>query len=184
MPVKTDWTTGDVLTANQVSTYLANAGLDFITEVFVGDSSVASVEVNDVFSDQYTNYKVMYQGVDTSSMAVIKFQFLDANGDPVVYDYSCTATLSTFGTTTLTGETYTYWYLTHATSGPRYGAMKLYAPFLEDYSYMTADAFSNIYSRKITGAYTLTTSFTGFRLVGDDGFFQNGSIAVYGYRLT
>jgi hypothetical protein len=184
MPVKTDWTNGDVLTANQVSAYLANAGLDFITEVFVGDSSIASIEVDDVFGDQYSNYKVMYQGIDTSSMAVVKFQFLDGNGDPVADDYTSTATLSTFGSTTLTGETYSYWYLTHATSTPRYGAMNLYAPFIEDYSYMSAEAFSNIYSRKIAGAYTLTTSFTGFRLVGDAGTFQNGSISVFGYRQT
>jgi hypothetical protein len=186
MPVKTDWTNGDILTASQVSTYLANSGLEFIKEVFVGESSVTQVKVEDVFSAAYTNYKIVYQGIDTSIMTVIKFEFLDANGDPVTTDYSSVAMQMNFGGTTITGEQYGYWYVAAATGAYQFGSFDLYAPFRDDtYTYMAGDTFSSSNYRHTAGKYGMQASFTDFRFVGDPtGFFQMGSIAVYGYRLT
>lgn len=185
MPIKTDWETGDVLTASQVSAYLANAGLDFISEVFVGESSVTQVKVQNVFSSAYNNYRVIYQGVDTSSMGVVKFQFLDADGNPVTTDYDSVAMQMNFGGTTITGEHYDYWYVASASGAYEFGSFDIYAPFRDDtYTYMNGCSFSSTNYRHLAGKYSMQESFTDFRFVGDTGFFQMGSIAVYGYRLT
>ena len=184
MTVKTDWTNGDVLTASQVSSYLANAGLDFITEVFVGDASVSEIEVLNAFSDQYVNYKVVYQNIDTSSMDVAKFQFLDGNGDPVVDDYTSSALSMSIGSATVANEGYSYMFFFDADSQPKNGQFDIFNPYVTDYTFFCGDAFTTNYYRRIGGKYYMQESFTSFRLVGDAGTFQYGSIAVYGYRLT
>lgn len=185
MPVKTDWTNGDVLTANQVSAYLANAGLDFITEVFTGDSSVASIEVNDAFSDEYTHYKIMYQGLNPSGVTTVRFEFLDGNGDPVTGDSYCTAQLMDLGTTTITAEAYSYWYVTRGDSGFIHGQFDVFTPYsASNYSWMKGDAFAIQEYRKVSAFYYQQAGFTSFRFVGNAGTFTKGSISVYGYRLT
>jgi hypothetical protein len=184
MPIKTDWTTGDILSANQVSTYLANAGLDFITEVFV-ETSASEIVVPDAFGSAHNNYKIVYQGIDTSTMAVIKFEFLDGNGDPVTTDYSSVAMQMGFGGTTITGESYSYCYVAGTSSGYQFGSMEVFAPFRSDsYSFMTSTPVTSANVRYVGAKYEMQTSFTDFRFVGDDGTFDSGSVAVYGYRLT
>lgn len=184
MPIKTDWQNGDVLEASDVSSYLANAGLDFVTEVSVGDTSVSSVEVPDAFSATWTNYKIVYQGIDTSSMAAIKFEFLDGNGDPVTTDYQSVAMRIGMGGTTITGESYSYCYVGQASSANSYGSFDVFGPFATDYKYMSGDSITSTYYRRFGGLYTLSDSFTDFRFVGDAGTFRYGSIAVYGYRIS
>ena len=53
MAVKT-FTTGEVLTASDTNTYLANAGLVYITSTSVGTGG--SLTVSNCFSATYNNY--------------------------------------------------------------------------------------------------------------------------------
>lgn len=53
MAIKT-FTTGEVLTASDTNTYLANSGLVFVKSQTIG-SAVTSVTVSDAFSATYDN---------------------------------------------------------------------------------------------------------------------------------
>lgn len=185
MATKTDWENGDVLEASDVSTYLANSGLDFVTQVSVGTSSVSSVTVTNAFSATWTNYKIVYQGIDTSSMAAIKFQFVDSSSNPVTTDYESSAFKMTLGTTTTAGEGYDYWYIGEADGYLRYGSFDVYCPYEANYKFMCGDQITRFYYRRFGGYYSIVDyAYPSFRFIGDAGTFQNGSITVYGYRIA
>lgn len=189
MPIKDDWEAGDILTAAQVSTYLANAGLDFIKEVYVGDSSVTTVEVTDAFSNtNYVNFKVVYQNIDPSGTATYwLFQFLDGTGTPVTTDYYCSTMKMSLSGTTITGEAFSNgWYVFDGSvSGYRYGSFDVYAPNNGDYPTMVGDSIDRLTYRRLSGSYTSLDSFTDFRLVGNSGGdMTGGSIIIYGYRMS
>jgi hypothetical protein len=189
MPIKDDWEAGEILTAAQVSTYLANAGLDFIKEVYVGDNTVSSVEVTDAFTNtDYVNFKIVYQNIDPSGTATYwLFQFLDGTGTPVTTDYYCSTMKMTLGGTTITGEAFSNgWYVFDgSTSGYRFGSFDVYDPNSGGYPLMVGDSIDRINYRRLSGSYNLLDSFTDFRLVGNTaGSIVGGSIIVYGYRRT
>jgi len=70
MAIKT-FTTGEVLTASDTNTYLANSGLVYIKQQTVGNA-VASVTVSDAFSSTYDNYKITYTGGASSGGGALK----------------------------------------------------------------------------------------------------------------
>jgi hypothetical protein len=57
MAIKT-FTTGEVLTASDTNTYLANAGLVYVKSQTIG-TGVSSVIVSDCFTTDYDNYKIV-----------------------------------------------------------------------------------------------------------------------------
>ena len=73
MAVKTF--TNEQLTASDTNTYLANAGLVYITSTTVG-SAVSSVTVSNCFSSTYDHYRIIWGGGTCSNSGVstyIKF---------------------------------------------------------------------------------------------------------------
>jgi hypothetical protein len=60
MAIKT-FTTGEVLTAADTNTYLANSGLVYVASTTVG-TGVSSVTVSSAFNSTYDNYKIIYSG--------------------------------------------------------------------------------------------------------------------------
>jgi len=69
MAIKT-FTTGEVLTASDTNTYLANSGLVFVSSTTIG-TAVSSVTVSNCFSSTYTNYKIVaYGGIGSSLQAM------------------------------------------------------------------------------------------------------------------
>ena len=72
MAVKT-FTTGEVLTASDTNTYLANAGLVYITSTTAG-SAVSSVTISNCFTTTYDNYRVVVSGGSFSSNVPVMFK--------------------------------------------------------------------------------------------------------------
>lgn len=58
MAVKSNFASGEVLTASNVNTYLTNGGLVYITEASIGNA-VSSVTVSGCFSSTYDNYRIV-----------------------------------------------------------------------------------------------------------------------------
>ena len=75
MAIKT-FTTGEVLTAADTNTYLANSGLTYITS---GALSTASTNFVGCFSSTYDNYRVVVQTVKTSASADISIRMLEGS---------------------------------------------------------------------------------------------------------
>jgi hypothetical protein len=68
MAIKT-FTTGEVLTASDTNTYLANSGLVFVKSQAI--TSGSTVVVTDAFSSTYDNYRIVIDnGVATGNGAV------------------------------------------------------------------------------------------------------------------
>ena len=87
MAIKT-FTTGEVLTASDTNTYLANSGLVYVKQQTVG-SGVTSVTVTDAFSATYDNYKIIYSNGATNVSGVLDFALAGStNGHYSVLNYS------------------------------------------------------------------------------------------------
>jgi len=59
MPVKSNFGSGEVLTASDVNTYLTNGGLVYISETLITAGSATSVSFNNVFTSTFDNYQVI-----------------------------------------------------------------------------------------------------------------------------
>ena len=73
MAIKT-FTTGEVLTASDTNTYLANSGLVYVTSATVG-TGVSSVTVSSCFSSTYDSYRIVWQGGALSSACDVNISF-------------------------------------------------------------------------------------------------------------
>jgi hypothetical protein len=84
MAIKT-FTTGEVLTASDTNTYLANSGLVVVKQqAIVG--TVSSVAVTSAFSSTYENYKILVNG-GTSNVAQGIGLVLGSTTTGNLYDY-------------------------------------------------------------------------------------------------
>ena len=66
MAIKT-FTTGEVLTASDTNTYLANSGLVYVTTSTYTAS--AGISINGCFTSDYTNYKIVGSHIPNNSLA-------------------------------------------------------------------------------------------------------------------
>lgn len=198
MAVKT-FSTGEVLTASDTNTYLANAGLVVITpssvtgatlsgaKVTVG-TNVSSVTINGVFSSTYDNYKIVING-GTASVA-----------DAVTLKLGATATGYYFGmnraaydtgtANTLFDNNQTAWRYTCICNTDAITAdIDLIDPYKAKPTRIHAwwiDARAGSYSSGAGAGYLAgTTSYTSFTLAPLTGgtTMTGATIMVYGYRL-
>lgn len=184
MAVKTNWTAGQVLTASQTLTYLANSGLVYVTQVTVG-SGVTYVSVPDAFNSTFDNYVINCAKIGGSVSATkMTFQFEDAGGTPNTGGYSLAGTSMTWGSTTVTGIAETAWDVLSKSNSHNYFAstFTLIEPNLVDYSFLTSSHSGGATAKFVQGKHEASSSWTRFRLVVDAGTVSNGTITVYGYR--
>ena len=78
MAIKT-FTTGEVLTASDTNTYLANAGLVYVTSVTVG-TGVTTVSVSSCFTSTYDSYEILYNNGVSSVTEVLYLQLSGITG--------------------------------------------------------------------------------------------------------
>jgi len=190
MAIKT-FTTGEVLTAADTNTYLANSGLVFISETAI--TNTATVIVSTCFSNTFDAYKVVLQGVK------------HATGDvPLFMQYRAGATTE-IGLVYYDGRQTISWATGASATGATNGGSAHQTP-----SVMNA---TNVLGAEIFISNPKTTNTTTFFSQGMDGriasggarygagicdtttsydslvfscssgsFAASGSIAVYGYR--
>jgi hypothetical protein len=185
MAIKT-FTTGEVLTAADTNTYLANSGLVLVKSQTVG-SGVSSVEVSGAFSSIYDNYRIIYTG-GTASTANMQHSL--RLGSTVSSTYQTVLTYMDWGSGTVNGAqtTNTSWFWiggekTNANGGPILTLFELYNPFNSVATMMNSTAYGGGSSAGTSnGRLNNTTSYTAFTLLPDSGTFTGGAITVYGYR--
>jgi hypothetical protein len=70
MAIKT-FTTGEVLTASDTNTYLANSGLVYITS-----ATLSATALDGIFTSDYDNYRIVISNIDQSGSAgLLQFNF-------------------------------------------------------------------------------------------------------------
>jgi hypothetical protein len=201
MAIKT-FTTGEVLTAADTNTYLANSGLVYIAgATFSGITSGAPLDVNSVFSSTYTNYLLLLRSSQTVANGAfqLRMRTVAAQYAGAAYDYG--------------------WGGSYVNATPTYffGAYSATNPFAPDTSFWTGMTAANGYSAtskidimspnearetRIFGqGYTnyqgtyynvavegsgnlgTTTQYTGFRIFPVSGT-SAGEYQLYGYRIA
>ena len=178
MAIKT-FTTGEVLTASDTNTYLANSGLVYVTSATIG-TAVSSVTVSNCFSATYDHYKIIVSGGTASTRNNITFQLSGITTS--VYDqlgYFQQWGLSTINAYAANATTIIGY---EGSTNSSIGDIEIKNPFL------TIRKFGVINQQSTHGQYSMpfyinsTASATGFTFTTGSGTLTGGTITVYGYR--
>jgi len=182
MAVKTF--TNEQLTASDTNTYLANAGLVYITSATPG-SGASSVTVSNCFSSTYDAYKIIATGGGTAANGTMAFQFSGitsgyyigiiywaysaGSGTPNIYSAANQSTWQEVGSTSANGLS-----LNMDVLNPNLAKMKSYSTPAPNMNTSGLFVYTN-------GICNSTSQATGFTLsIGTT--FTGGTITVYGYR--
>ena len=179
MAIKT-FTTGEVLTASDTNTYLANAGLVYITEVAVG-TAVSSVALTNVFSATYDNYRIIYAGGTMSAAQ----RFGMTLGASVTGYYEGLIFMNysgTFGNAGSTNIANWQWMGGGSTTSAGF-IVDLQNPFLAQYTQM--NSFGSLQVTQATwnqGIHAVGTSYSSATVLPIGSTMTGGIITVFGYR--
>ena len=185
MAVKT-FAVGEVLTASDTNTYLANSGLVYITSSTFSGSSF--VQVNNCFSSTYDNYRVMISYTTAAGDMQMR---LSVGGTPATgaTDYtSGTVSISNAGGIASYGSSggtnLYYWHFVN-TPVTQYtsGVLDIYGPYLSAFTRwnnQSTTTFGTGYTGG--GAHQLTTAYDGIRITNAGGSNIAGTITIMGYR--
>lgn len=192
MSVKTFST--EVLTSADTNTYLANAGLVYVTQATIPALST-SVSVSNCFSATMDNYKIIFTATIATANIRWRLNYRDSGGDVTTANYQFGAGgligSASFGvdysgtsgqTSTLLGES--------GLAGSRFSlSMDVYNPFASDHTtalWQSGGTLQPATTPSITmgvANYTATTSMTGFTIQRNSGTGTfSGKIFIYGYR--
>ena len=186
MAIKT-FTTGEVLTASDTNTYLANSGLVYITEV-----ALSTTALDGIFTSTYDNYRIVVNQIKTASAGgLVRFNWRDTSNATVnasnyyaaARRYDSAGTNYDFGAQALA---FADTAINCSTTGEWASfCMDIYGPRL---STQTSTFLSGVGA--INGPSVVTSS-TGYNAVQahagiifslSAGTFSTGRVYVYGYR--
>jgi len=178
MAIKT-FTTGEVLTASDTNTYLANSGLVYVTSATIG-TTVSSVTVSNCFSATYDHYRIIVSGGVASATSNLGLQLSGITGSVYnqlgyyqLWGASARSDYAATGTTVIACE---------ANASAYIADVEIKNPFA------SVRKFGNTMSQSTNNQYSMpfyinsTASATGFSLTTGSGTLTGGTITVYGYR--
>jgi len=181
MAVKT-FTAGSVLTASDTNTYLANAGLVYITSTTVG-TAVSSVTVSNCFSSTYDHYKIVYMGGSASTDGDLQMTL-----GATTAGYYLGVPWTTYGAVAgqaavNNGASWVY----AGSTRPNLNSLnvELFNPNAAVRTAITG-TYVGVSAASVTGSIggylDNTTAYTAFTLTPSAGTITGGTITVYGYR--
>jgi hypothetical protein len=182
MAIKT-FTTGELLTASDTNTYLANSGLVFIKQQTIGNA-VTSVVVTDAFSATYDAYQFIVTGGTASGNGVATFRL----GTTATANYYYAGAYYTFAgvPAALNGSAVNQFSLSSYNVNHVGFDVFVNQPFLaKNTSYATQYIGTSTTdgSGNVQGFLNNTTSYTSFEFFTSGGqTFTGGTVTVYGYR--
>ena len=187
MAVKT-FTTGEVLTAADTNTYLANGGLVYIGTVSY--SAAAAVNANSVFTSTYRNYRIVGSHTPSSGIASFRMRLRASSTDQTGANYQFTsARLYTNNAQDASNAAQDYTQLANGgiANDLFCFAIDVFSPQINSSTVWTADC-SNFESASAgvrwwaMGGYKANYQADGFTLYPTSGTWT-GQLQVYGYRI-
>lgn len=184
MAVKT-FSTGEVLTASDTNTYLANSGLVYVTTATVG-SAVTSVTINNCFTSTYDAYRIVMTNIDgTTDGNVIALQ-MTTSGTASTTDYAGNTFYVSTGTTGgLSNAALSAYFEAGSISNASTfsAALDLLQPALAKYTRIQwGPSVDETYFRFGGGVHKVETAYDGMKITSVVGTITGGTITVYGYR--
>lgn len=194
------FTSGQILTAAQMTSLQSNTGLVVMTPTSVSGTGVtlsgntmtvaaaSTASIIGCFTSAFTNYAVVYNFTAVSNY--IRFRVRTASAD-ISTGYGNTMASITDNSTSVsflnsaaTSWNGTYWLLTNNTTS--FGVAQVFNPQLAANTFYdnngTAIASTNSFKYFGGGRNTGTDVCTGLTMFPDSGTFT-GTVTVYGYRL-
>ena len=204
MAIKT-FTTGEVLTASDTNTYLANAGLVAVTPSAVTNGTIisgtASATVNatqstvvlkDVFSSTFDSYRVVISNLTMSSTAAgtIIYAKMHDGTNPASTNYNWAFSRIDIAATTVAGVTNalgTNGILVGYGTGDKFGTtFDVVNPNLATHTIFPQVSGVNVSTGYIyigAGMHQTSTAYTSLQLaISGANTMTGGTITVYGYR--
>jgi hypothetical protein len=186
MAIKT-FTSGEVLTAADTNTYLANSGLVYITS---GSLATGTTNLQGIFSSTYNNYRITLDTLNASANSTYYFRMLSgASADGTAqYYHGYTGIDSAGNSTNISGQTATIGHLGYsATDVGVLGSLvfDIFKPFIAQPTFLTCQAsiYSSRFGVRNGGAqHNVATSYDGIQLATYGGGNMTGTYTVYGYR--
>jgi hypothetical protein len=172
------FTSGQILTAADTNTYLANSGLVYVTSATIG-SAVSSVTVTGAFSTTYDNYRIILNG-STGTGTYVRFALGTATADyfgSFFYDNYAGASSGYVRSSAALFLT------VGAQDGSKSTSTQfdVLSPFLSQRTNLSG-TYGGANTGFFGGVNITATSFTSFVLSTNSGTLTDGTISVYGYR--
>jgi hypothetical protein len=185
MAIKT-FTTGEVLTASDTNTYLANSGLVFIKQVTT-TTATSSIDVTSCFSATYDNYLISFQGYTVSSPSISLQCFLLSGTTPTSSGWYGTEFYIVVGGTTQTGQlaannSGSVFCSGGTATGGLASITEIQSPFLAQHTKLEYRNVATDYFRYGFATHAANTSYDGLRFTPTSGTLANGSVTIHGYR--
>ena len=189
MAIKT-FTTGEVLTASDTNTYLANAGLVYVKETTVTNAS--QIDVTSCFSASCTNYRIVINAYCIDAAARTLMGRLLTGSTPVATNYSSKSVYwkfdATAGPWTYNVDTtaYSIGPISNNANNGGLVALDIYRPFETQMTSVTGQNTGNYFGEGyalaiIGGVHTANTSYDVFRVLASQGNIT-GTVTIFGYR--
>jgi hypothetical protein len=175
---------GDVLNASDMN----GVGLWLVKTQTVG-SGVSSVTVNNAFSADYENYKIVYSG-GQSSAAVNLYLQLTVGGTASTTGYYGVLVWGNLTTAVVAGATdnnASQFSFAGGGAGANNGAASVNVDLLNPFGairtrlHNAQTLYATVYGT-YTGLHDVGTSYDGIKLTPASGTITGGTIRVYGYR--
>jgi hypothetical protein len=180
MAIKT-FTTGEVLTAADTNTYLANSGLTYISKTTLG---TGTTNILGCFSSTYDFYRVMFTNLTQTSAGLAGLRFLAGSTASITeYYYGGAYRLFSGGGGDETGSNVTYFPINStSTTVPSSCVIDIMNPFLAVRTTFTALKSNWDAGVYITGNHNVATSYSGLQVVIAAGGNLAGDCTIMGYR--
>lgn len=193
MVVKSNFASGDVLTASDVNTYLTNGGLVYITQTLVSSGSATSISFNNVFSSTYDNYRILIDSYQPSIAARGLFMRMrvggvDATSADGYYAFRGIYVDATSADVGQAAQTYmdTGNYNSANTIAINSGVYDVFNPYKADRTFINMSTMlynSQLGARCGMMEWNTLTSYDGFTLyLSGTGNITTLRVRVYGYR--
>jgi len=183
MAIKT-FTTGEVLTASDTNTYLANSGL-----VYIGayTATAATLFIDGCFTSTYNNYFITFQSTSVTTTGSFMFKLrTSGTANSTNYGYGGLQYYTTAAATAQQNASDTSM-LFSAASGTSYtyNTIQLSTPAVAQPTPIMVDFvswYSNYVGGSIRGFHNVSTAYDGFQITSNTGATITGTIRVYGVR--
>jgi hypothetical protein len=177
MPVP-DFSPGEVLTAAAMD----SIGLWRINEFTL---SGGTTNLTNIFSANYTNYRLIVSGVTTGSAVECTFQMLNGTTPVTGANYNSVRWSSTTGTNSSTGQTSGRVIVTGTTT--QSAIFEVFNPALAvktniTSSYQYGANVDQAWPEMVGAVHTLATAYDGMSMIAPGTTFTAGKVTVYGYR--
>jgi hypothetical protein len=185
MAIKT-FTTGEVLTASDTNTYLANSGLVYISTTTM---STATTQFVGAFTDTYTNYRAVFSYTTSSGTATYLRWLVGTTpqtGNMISQDMYIVYSAGTFNASGRADQFGTF--IAAFPTYPSTVTVDFFSPQASTYSSYSSQVgtvgVSSTDSRLAIfgGRNIATTQMTGFEITTASAITLSGTMTLYGYR--